>query len=53
MDDYLVSVGCCHVEVFATSRSIVQGNPTECCMSEIDVKPQQKGGSGTLETVVT
>jgi len=34
------------------SRSIVQGSPTECGVSEIDVKPHQRGGPGPLGTVV-
>jgi hypothetical protein len=27
---FLVSVVCCQVEVFATDRSLLQRNPTEC-----------------------
>ena len=32
----IVSVVCCHVEVSATGRSLVQRNPTEWCVSECD-----------------
>ena len=35
----LVRVGCCHVEVFATGRSLVQRSPTECGVSECDREP--------------
>jgi hypothetical protein len=31
-----VSVVCCHLEVSATGRSLVQTSPTECGMSECD-----------------
>jgi len=52
MDDCLVSVGCCQVEVSAMSRSTVQVSPTECGVSEFDVKPHHRGGPGPLGTVV-
>ena len=32
----IVSVVCCHVEVSATGRSLVQRTPTECGVSECD-----------------
>jgi hypothetical protein len=31
---FAVSVVCCQVEVSATSRSLVQGSPTKCGVSE-------------------
>jgi hypothetical protein len=31
-------VGCCQVEVSATSRSLVQRSPTECGVSECDLE---------------
>jgi hypothetical protein len=38
----LVSVVCCHVEVSATSWSLVLRSPTECGMSEcVIVKPRK------------
>jgi hypothetical protein len=32
----LVSVVCCQVEVSATGRSLVQGSPVECVVTECD-----------------
>jgi len=29
---------CCHVEISATGRSLVQRTHTECCMSECDIE---------------
>ena len=39
----VVSVVCCQVEVSATSRSLVQRNPTECGVSECDREPLVMG----------
>jgi hypothetical protein len=36
----LVYVSCCQVEVYSTGRSLVQGSPTECCVSECDQEQQ-------------
>ena len=38
----LESVVCCEGEVSATSRSLVQRNPTECGMSECDRGPSKR-----------
>ena len=34
----LVSVVCCHVDISATGRSLVQRSPTECGVSECDLE---------------
>jgi hypothetical protein len=34
----VVSVVCCQVKVFATDRSLVQGFPIECGVSECDLE---------------
>jgi hypothetical protein len=48
----LVSVVCCQVEVSATSWSLVQRSPTECCVSECDHETSTKrGGPGPYKAV--
>ena len=42
-----VIVVCCQVHVSAKGPSLVQRNPTECCVSVIS-KPQQRGGLDPL-----
>jgi hypothetical protein len=44
----LVSVVCCQVQVSALSRSLVQGNPTECVVSECDREPSIMRGPAPL-----
>ena len=39
---YLVNAVCCQVEVSATGRSLVRGSPTECGVSECDLKTSSK-----------
>ena len=45
----VVSVVCCQVEVFETSRSLVQRSPTDCGASLCVIyKPRKGGGPGPL-----
>jgi hypothetical protein len=44
----LVSVVCCHVEVSAAGRSLVQRSPADCGMSLCVInKPRARGGPGS------
>jgi hypothetical protein len=45
-------VVCCQVAVSATDRSIVQGSPTECNMSNCVISnPQQRDGLGQSKDI--
>ena len=39
----LVNVVCFQVEVFATGRSLLQGNPTECMSLSVIGEPHRRG----------
>jgi hypothetical protein len=45
---FLVIAMGCRVHVFARGRSLVQMNPTECDVSNCDLKPQERGSLDPL-----
>jgi hypothetical protein len=46
-----VSIVCCQVEVSAMGRSFVQGNPTECDVSECDLETSTMSRARTTTAV--
>jgi hypothetical protein len=47
----LLSIVCCQVEVSATGRSLVQGSPTKCGVSECDLETSTSRMPSPLRTV--
>ena len=51
MDDSVVSVDCCQVEVSVLGLSHIQRRPTECDVSECDSEPSKMKKPGRLGAV--